>query len=157
MSIYQVQSTKPLVAFFACTKEGQRITSPSLKELASLPPLDCPECDGQLVLRLSKKHGFFYGCNRYPRCKATHGAHPDGTPLGTPADRETRHWRTEAHKAFDKLYQGTNPLMTRLEAYDYLQYIMSLSQEDAHISKFSIEQCQHLIDLLNDDNDCDKE
>ena len=145
---YHIQSTKPLTAFFACTVEGQKVTTPSIAELAKAPKLDCPECNGKLALRLSR-YGLFYGCGNYPSCKATHGAHPDGKPLGTPANKETRTWRMKAHESFDKLYQGENSLMTRLEAYDYLQLIMNLSQEDAHISKFTIQQCQDLIELLD--------
>ena len=37
-----------------------------------------------MVLRNSK-YGLFYGCSTYPNCKASHGAHKDGKPLGTPA------------------------------------------------------------------------
>ncbi len=148
MSTYQIQSTKPLTAFFACTVEGQRVSTPSIAELAKAPKLDCPECEGKLVLRLSR-YGLFYGCSNYPICKAAHGAHPDGKPLGVPANAETRSWRMKAHDVFDKLYQGESPIMSREEAYGYLQYIMGLSEEDAHISKFTTKQCQELIDLLN--------
>ena len=55
----------------------------------------------------------------------------------------------EAHKLFDQLFQGSEPLMSRGEAYGYLQYLTGLTEEQAHISKFSIEQCQDLIDLLD--------
>jgi ssDNA-binding Zn-finger/Zn-ribbon topoisomerase 1 len=151
MSTLNIQRTKPLTAFFACTREGQKVTVPSIAELAKAPKLECPECDGKLVLRLSK-YGLFYGCTNYPSCKAAHGAHPDGKPLGKPANKETKAWRIKAHQAFDKLFEGENPLMTRLEAYEYLQLIMNLSQEDAHISKFDSEQCKELIDLLDFNN-----
>lgn len=31
----------------------------------------CPRCGGRLVMRLGK-HGKFYGCSNYPRCRFTH-------------------------------------------------------------------------------------
>lgn len=148
MSTLHIETTKPLIAFFACTREGQKITSPKLTELAKMPSLPCPECEGKLVLRLSK-YGLFYGCNNYPSCKATHGSHPDGKPLGVPANKETKAWRVKAHQAFDKLFEGENPLMSREEAYAYLQIIMHLTEEEAHIGKFSVGQCKELIDLLD--------
>lgn len=148
MSTLQIQTTKPLSAFFACTREGQKITAPKLTELAKMPMLECPECDGQLALRLSR-FGLFYGCLNYPICKGTHGAHPDGKPLGVPADKETRAWRIKAHQAFDLLFNGENLIMEREEAYAYLQHLMNLTEEQAHISKFDIEQCKELIDLLD--------
>lgn len=66
----------------------------------------CPEgCGGTLVLRDSRR-GPFYGCSRHPWCDATHGAHPNGAPLGTPANRETRDARVAAHAVFDQLWQA---------------------------------------------------
>lgn len=50
----------------------------ALKESPTLP---CSECSGSMTLRNSR-YGFFYGCSRFPDCRATHGAHPDGQPLG---------------------------------------------------------------------------
>ncbi|MFY9224632.1 MAG: zinc-finger-containing protein [Blastocatellia bacterium] len=57
-------------------------------------------------------------------------------------------WRVKAHKVFDKLFVGTEAVMTKREAYEYLQYLMGLSEEQAHIGNFDIEQCKELIDLL---------
>jgi ssDNA-binding Zn-finger/Zn-ribbon topoisomerase 1 len=82
----------------------------SIAGLAKAPKLECTECDGKLVLRLSK-YGLFYGCTNYPVCKTAHGAHPDGKPLGKPANKETKAWRIKAHQAFDKVFEGENPLM----------------------------------------------
>ena len=41
----------------------------------------------------NSRFGNFYGCSRYPVCQNTHGAHPDGTPLGKPANKATREAR----------------------------------------------------------------
>ena len=58
-------------------------------------------------------------------------------------------WRVRLHKVFDPLFTGENAVMTRSEAYGYLQYLMGLSEEQAHIASFNIEQCKDLIDLLD--------
>ncbi len=62
---------------------------------------------------------------------------------------ELYRWRVKAHKAFDKLFIGDEAVMTKREAYEYLQHLMNLTAEQAHISNFDIEQCQELIDLLD--------
>lgn len=102
----------------------------------------CPECGAQMVLRTSK-FGLFYGCTQYPTCTSAHGAHKDGRPLGVPANKETKAARIEAHDAFDRLWKGKH--MRRKEAYVWMQNTMMLSAEDAHIGRFTIEQCQQLV------------
>lgn len=101
----------------------------------------CPECGSAMVLRTSR-YGLFYGCVEYPRCKATHGAHKDGRPLGTPADAATKKARIRAHDAFDRIWKGGH--MSRSDAYAWMQEAMDLSEEDAHIGKFTIDQCDQL-------------
>ena len=39
-----------------------------------------------------------YGCSRFAECRSTHGAHPDGKPLGDPADSEAKIMRMAAHR-----------------------------------------------------------
>ena len=58
-------------------------------------------------------------------------------------------WRVKAHKVFDKLFIGSEAIMSKREAYEYLQSLMGLSEEQAHIGNFDIEQCKELIDLLD--------
>lgn len=108
----------------------------------------CPECGAEMVLRNSK-YGLFYGCSRYPECQATHGAHQNsGKPLGVPADKETKQWRIKAHDIFDTYWKRWG--MKRQEAYKFLQTTMGLSLKEAHIGRFTKQQCQELIQKLND-------
>lgn len=108
----------------------------------------CPECKAEMVLRNSK-YGLFYGCSRYPECKATHGAHNNsGKPLGIPGDKETKEWRIKAHNVFDSNCKKYG--LKRGEAYKLLQTIMGLNSKEAHIGRFNKEQCQLLISKLND-------
>ncbi len=113
--------------------------------------LVCPECGGSMRLKHSK-HGLFYGCERWREgCKGTHGAHVDGSPLGTPANAETKKARIQAHRFFDRLWKkenGRKAAMTRAQAYAWMQKALNLSRNDAHIGKFDIEQCSRLTELV---------
>lgn len=100
-----------------------------------------------MILRDSR-YGWFYSCSTYPKCRATHGTHPNGEPLGTPADSKTKSWRVKAHIEFDKLWDGPDAEMTRSEAYRWMIETMAMAKDDAHIAKFSIERCQQLIAAL---------
>lgn len=107
-------------------------------------------------MRLKKKsESVFYCCVEYPKCRGTHGAHKDGTPLGVPADKETRKARMKAHKKFDALWRFGK--MSRVRAYEWMQKAMALDKEKAHIGLFSIEQCEQLIELLEERNRAKKE
>jgi ssDNA-binding Zn-finger/Zn-ribbon topoisomerase 1 len=112
----------------------------------------CGDCGAAMVLRFggagSVRKGYFWGCPRYPACRATLGADPvDGSPRGYPADEKTRRARQAAHRAFDAAWQARG--MTRTEAYAWLHEMMRAGapnwNERTHISKFSERQCLHLI------------
>jgi ssDNA-binding Zn-finger/Zn-ribbon topoisomerase 1 len=94
-----------------------------------------------MVLR-SSKYGLFYGCTDFPRCKAAHGAHEDGRPLGVPANKQTKRARIRAHEVFDQLWKDRH--MSRSEAYSWMQKAMGLSEGDAHIGRFTEDQCDEL-------------
>jgi len=104
----------------------------------------CPECGSPMKLKNGKYKDMFYGCTRYPLCKASHGSHPDGKPLGIPADKKTRQARIDAHALFDKL-PGT-----KRDRYKELKEIMGMTVQQAHIAKFDIQQCEFLITYLKE-------
>lgn len=106
----------------------------------------CPECGAKMRLRYSKKHDrHFYGCERFPDCGGTHGAHPDGSPLGTPADRVTKSARIRAHGAFDRLWKPKGAPMTRPQAYAWLAKVMGLKPGEGHIARCTREQCEQVV------------
>jgi ssDNA-binding Zn-finger/Zn-ribbon topoisomerase 1 len=109
--------------------------------------LTCPECSAPMKLRDSR-YGLFYGCTAFPKCKATHGAHPDGAPLGRPADKATKRARMDAHDAFDQLWKDGR--MKRRAAYAWMRRALELSPEEAHIGMMDIETCQRLIEAVKD-------
>ena len=39
---------------------------------------DCPNCDGKIVEKKSKRGKVFYGCNNYPKCKTAYWDQPIG-------------------------------------------------------------------------------
>jgi len=104
-----------------------------------------------MVLRETTKYTYpksglprkFYGCSRWPVCAAAHGAHPNGEPLGVPANKETKEARQAAHQAFDALWHGRG--MVKRLGYQLLQEIMGMTADEAHIAKFTKEQCETLI------------
>lgn len=108
----------------------------------------CPDCGDDMILRKSK-HGKFYGCVNYPKCRATHGAHDNGKPYGIPANSATKEWRMMAHADFDMLWKGDKKVMSRKDAYHWLQKAMGIEKaEDAHIGKFDVQQCRRLLGLV---------
>lgn len=110
----------------------------------------CGECGEPMVLRDSM-FGHFWGCAQFPACKGTHGAHADGTPLGIPGNRATNEARKRAHAVFDPLWRGgvVTSLMTRKDAYRWLRHTMGMSNKQGHIARFTVEQCDVLIDAVH--------
>lgn len=104
----------------------------------------CADCNSPMVLRKSIKYKSpFWGCSKYPDCKGTHGAHPDGRPLGVPANAETKQWRIKAHDIFDTLWKCSQISMTRKKAYALLA--KELGVEEVHIGESDIEACKKII------------
>src|SRR4051812_16877242 len=67
----------------------------------------CPECGAVMNLRSSPKYKYRDGTDRpfygtIPACKCTHGAHPDGRPLGIPCNRETKDVRIRLRSVVEK-------------------------------------------------------
>src|SRR3970040_2712474 len=117
--------------------------NPEFKE----PFLKC-YCGSDMALRKSK-YGPVYGCARYPECDGAIGMHPDGTPLGVPADKETRTKRIEAHEVFDELWKSLGAPYTRTQAYFEMRCMMGLSDDEAHIANFTKEQCERMIEKVH--------
>jgi hypothetical protein len=111
----------------------------------------CPDCGAEMVLRwASFAERLFYGCVRWPECTANHGAHPNGYPLGKPADRDTRRARSAAHRAFDRLHNGRGAPMTRTAAYAWMRVALRLTDEAAHIALFGREECSRLVTAVRE-------
>ena len=113
----------------------------------------CPECGAPMVLRETTKFTYkngdprkFYGCSRFPACRAAHGAHPDGKPMGVPANLETKQARMAAHAAFDAHWQKRG--LSKKQAYLFLQDVMGMTAAEAHIANFDKAQCELLVQRI---------
>lgn len=113
--------------------------------------LDCPDC-GALMILVPFGAKVIYRCVRHKtiRCRGTHGAHPDGSPLGTPAPWPVREARKKAHAVFDLLWNGPDARMSRGAAYQWLQDSMHMTRNDAHISRFDAAQCEQVLRLVRE-------
>ena len=115
--------------------------------------IKCPYCGAQAFLRpasVVRKHFApgeeVYVCARYPACNAYVSAHRDSRlPMGTLADKELREKRRQAHIALNQLWE--RGLMTRKEAYRWLQVQLDLPESETHIGRFSAYRCEQVISL----------
>lgn len=105
----------------------------------------CGECSAPMALKPSR-YGLFWACTRYPECDGKHGAHPDGRPLGIPANKATKAARIRAHDAFDAYWRSQG--WERSAAYRWLREQMGLSKAECHIGRFDIEQCDLVIRVV---------
>lgn len=118
-------------------------------------PIICRYCGGEVVFTSNSEiYGKEYGngkCFLCRKCRAFVGVHTETlTPLGTLANDELRKWRKKAHSEFDKLWKGKTRKMTRYNAYSWLSDKMKLSRDETHIALFEIEQCQKVLELLEE-------
>lgn len=130
------------------TEDGQTVTEHDLK---------CPECGGKMVLRKTTKLRWakngrgrlFYGCEKWPACTGTHGAHPNGKPLGVPGHRATKAARSAAHLAFDTLVETRN--WSKGAGYRWLAEKLDIPKgevrERCHIACFDIETCAKVVEI----------
>jgi hypothetical protein len=112
--------------------------------------LECPECGHFMVLD-TRRGQLLYRCstNSWTKCSGSHSCHQhNAVPLGIPGDAQTKAARMQAHKAFDQLWKKMG--MRRKDAYRWLQTIMDLNAKEAHIGRFTLEQCKDLLDLLDE-------
>jgi hypothetical protein len=113
---------------------------------------DCPYCQEPSVLRPASEiynkgdrhfDGSLWVCRNYPTCNSYVGTHKHGTlkdyPLGSLANEELRTARKAVHNVFDLIYKRN--LMTREEAYRWMEKEMFLSKEEAHIGEMDIFKC----------------
>lgn len=112
----------------------------------------CPYCGAKAIMREgSYVYGdraikeFLYVCSNYPKCDSYVGVHTKSKkPLGSLADAELRNKRIRTHKLFDQIWK--NDIMTRKEAYRWLEYFMGLPKNEGHIANFSDYRCELLMD-----------
>jgi len=112
----------------------------------------CPYCGHEAKLIDSKQvYGKSYG-NMYMcwDCDAYVGTHKGTTkPLGRLANKDLRHWKVQAHAAFDPLWKSKR--MSRSDAYDLLSNKLGMKRSECHIGMFDVDTCKRVIAVLNND------
>lgn len=124
------------------------------------PALVCAECGGADIVCVTGDAIYPHRPNLHARwywrcaCGAYVGCHRDTQePLGTPAGPTTRRARSQAHAAFDALWRrkmardGVSQQVARQAGYDWLARGMGLDPADAHIGRFTAEQCAAVVAL----------
>lgn len=119
--------------------------------------IKCPYCGAQALLRPASvlfgekaidPAAPYYVCSRYPACDSYVAAHRHSNlPMGTLADGALRRKRIDAHAAFKRLWESG--LMTKRQAYRWLQVQFGLPESEAHIAKFSTFRCEQVIRLCD--------
>lgn len=56
--------------------------------------IDCPNCDGKIIEKHSKKGKVFYGCNNYPKCKTAYWDKPIGEKCPNCGEMLVEHGKT---------------------------------------------------------------
>lgn len=119
--------------------------------------IKCPYCGSRALLRpAGVVHGkgtadpdaLLYVCARYPACDSYVAAHKGSRlPMGALANGPLRNKRRQAHTALNWLWE--QGLMSRKEAYRWLQVQLGLPESEAHIGKFSELRCEQVIRLCS--------
>lgn len=121
-----------------------------MTDTATARVINCPYCGQQARCITSEQfYGRDFGSNIYEcrSCDAyvtTHGR--SLVPKGTLANAETREWRKKAHAAFDPIWKTGR--MQRRAAYSWMQNVMEMTPEQAHIGMFDVESCKKLIEKV---------
>lgn len=147
----QTHQHRPVEFFLSLIRNAPKWESryTAKPKLSNLP---CPICGKMMLLRKDGKfsHGKWFACSDFPACKGCHSAHKNGTPMGIPADPETRQWRRKTHSLFDQLWQTKK--LSRKDAYAWLAQTLDLTREQCHIGSFDIETCKKAISALENRN-----
>lgn len=95
---------------------------------------------GAAMVALPSAYGsrVYYRCSE-GNCEGVIGAYPDGTPVGTPANKATRQARILAHDAFDSLWRTGG--MRRSDAYAWLAQTTGVR----HIADATLDDCDRVI------------
>lgn len=120
--------------------------------------MNCHVCGHPMKLEFSELYPYKNGkprpvwrCTNKLFCPEERWAHPDGTPMSLPADRDTKQARNVAHVALANLCRVKG--LTTKQSYRWIQKAMGLPKSDAHIGHFDKRLCLRLINLVYEELD----
>lgn len=121
-------------------------------------PITC-FCGGKGILRSNAViYGREYGigkayiCENYPACDGMVGVHPNGKPLGTMINGETRKLRRAVHAAIDPLWRNQDRAKkkARGSVYGWLQKIMGMTPKECHVGNFDADTCRRALKAIEE-------
>ncbi len=124
----------------ARAQRKDRCTDEQIRAINAGETPNCANCGSKMQLRRSR-FGLFYGCTQYPSCTGTHGAHPDGRPLGIPATDEVKRLRIRAHELLDARFGRKN-------YFTFLKKTLGISRDEAHVARLNKNQLKVIIATL---------
>lgn len=100
-------------------------------------------------------NGLSWICDRFPKCRGSVGTHPDGRPLGTIPDQETKKLRIKVHAVVDPLWKNWEGKKrsrghARGSVYGWLRRITGKSNEQNHIGMYTKEDCIRTLKLIEE-------
>jgi hypothetical protein len=109
----------------------------------------CQYCQQEAVFMTTEEfYGRDYGTNMWVcrPCDAYVGIHKrTDVPLGTLANKELRECRKKTHAVVDQLWR--NKKSSRTKVYGWIQHVMKMTKEEAHIGMMNEAQCKQLIEF----------
>lgn len=97
-------------------------------------------------------NGKIWLCDRFPSCRGSVGTHPDGRPLGTIPDEETKKLRIKVHAMIDPIWKSSQSSYRyqkklRGSVYGWLKRIMN-SNKEIHVGETTKEDCIKLMEAI---------
>lgn len=97
-------------------------------------------------------NGKIWLCDQFPKCRGSVGTHPDGRPLGTIPDEETKKLRIKVHALIDPLWKDNKK--KRGSVYGWLKRIMG---REIHLGESSREDCLAIMEAIEREPYCTKQ
>lgn len=128
-------------------------THPMPPEPPTTPPVCF--CGSECVYKDSKglyakSYGMRWICKRFPACRGSVGAHPDGKPLGSVPDEPTKKLRGQLHSIVDAVWShkrtGRERHQARGSAYRWLSDITGWPIDICHIGMMNERQCLYALE-----------
>lgn len=110
-----------------------------------------PDSNSKIYNGKEYGNGRIWLCDRFPECRGSVGTHPDGRPLGTICDPETKALRMQVHDLIDPLWQNQthrSKNRARGSVYGWMKRITGI--ENYHTGSLSKEQCLLAIKAIKE-------
>lgn len=113
-------------------------------------PTICPFCGHRVVYTSNAAiYGRVYGngmCYKCTNCDSYVGCHPNGQPLGTLGNKQTRDLRHKCHNIFDTTWRLGH--LDRNYCYTYLANRLGIPRSECHFAYFDIPMLTRVLEVL---------